>query len=116
MSITVLTSNPRGLIEKINKFVSEGKSQTWEIDSDGDFTHSPEQWKNEAWFTVSFINEDSIVFGMLPPIGDVITSEVYAIYHGRFSEMLLSHFDEDFSEIQISSLASKYDRIKSVSL
>ncbi|MDE6192726.1 MAG: hypothetical protein K2M83_01910 [Muribaculaceae bacterium] len=116
MSLTVLTSTPQALLEKINKFVREGKSQTWEIDADGDFTYKPEQWKNEAWFTVSLIKEDFIVFGMWPPVGKTISSEVYAVFHGRFLEMLLTHFDEDFTEIQISALATKYDRIKSISL
>ena len=106
---------PRELLEKINRFIREGNSQTWEIDSDGDFTHIPEQWKNKAWLTV-FLTDESIVFGIWPPAGKTISTEVYAVYHGRFSEMLLAHFDEDFTDIRISSLPTEYDRIKSISL
>lgn len=36
----------------------------------------------------------------------------YAIYHGRFVEMLLAHFDHQCDSIDVSSLGTKYDRIK----
>mgnify|MGYP000431422721 CR=1 FL=1 len=36
---------------------------------------------------------------------------VYAAYHGRFAEMLLSHFDSKIDRIEISSLASSGDMV-----
>ena len=45
MSITVSTTEPRQLLDKITKYVKDGNNQTWEIDEDDDFTHSPERHK-----------------------------------------------------------------------
>ncbi len=36
--------------------------------------------------------------------GIPISIPEYAIYHGRFSEMLLAHFDHDFDYIYITAL------------
>ena len=30
---------------------------------------------------------------------------IYAVYHGRFAEMLLTYFDEEIETVEISSLA-----------
>jgi len=37
--------------------------------------------------------------------------EAYAVYHGRFIEMLLAHFDEGFSEAFATAQATGDDRI-----
>lgn len=36
--------------------------------------------------------------------------ETYAVYHGRFSEMLLAHFDDEFSNVYSTAQKTKYDR------
>lgn len=33
--------------------------------------------------------------------------EIYGIYHGRFIEMLLSHFDDSFSNASATALQDK---------
>jgi hypothetical protein len=38
---------------------------------------------------------------------------VYGVYHGRFVEMLLNHFDNRFSEATVTALPSKGDRTRS---
>lgn len=35
----------------------------------------------------------------------------YGVYHGRFSEMLLTHFDNEITSIQLTSLPDDYDNI-----
>lgn len=114
MSIKVLTSNPRDLKDQINKYIVDGRISTWEVDADGDYTHSPEQWKNQAWFKIHY-TQDGMVLGIWPPSNKNISIEIYAVYHGRFSEMLLSHFDSEFSKIIISSMPTEYDRIEPIS-
>jgi len=38
----------------------------------------------------------------------------YAVYHGRFVEMLLTHFDKECDAIEVSPLATSYDRVKAL--
>ena len=33
----------------------------------------------------------------------------YAVYHGRFVEMLLAHFNKECDAIEVSPLATNYD-------
>ena len=40
-----------------------------------------------------------------------LSKEAYAVYHGRFIEMLLAHFDEEFSEAFGTAKATKDDRV-----
>lgn len=112
MSIKVYTATPRRLRTAIREAIEDGSITTWEIDADGDFTHSPDQWRDRAWMHVAEINpKESILFGIIGRKGYDVTGEEYALYHGRFAEMLLAHFDRYFVRIEISALATRHDRI-----
>ena len=50
------------------------------------------------------------MLNVIPP-KKTVTMEAYAVYHGRFIEMLLAHFDDDFSEAFATAQASGEDRI-----
>jgi len=106
--ITITGSNPADLLAKIRKAIDDGHVTTWEYDTEGDFTHitSDKQWYKEAWFRPSEENGD-LIFGIVGTKGTMMTKVLYGIYHGRFSEMLLSHFDKDFSSLALSALAVK---------
>jgi hypothetical protein len=45
-----------------------------------------------------------ITFTIVPPKGTKITKEVYGVFHGRFTEMLLTHFDTQISNVTASSM------------
>lgn len=96
MAITVNTSNPRALLNAIRKAIDEKKVETWEYDKDGDFTHKPEQWHNAAWLR-PVVGNGVLQFGLLGPQNKPMTKLIYGVYHGRFIEMLLTHFDNDFT-------------------
>lgn len=105
MALIVKTNNSLELLKNIEKEMQNGNIVTWKIDNDGDYTYSPEQWCNKAWFhKYSRENEHDIVrFGIIGNQKRKMTSSLYAIYHARFLEMLLSHFDEIIENIQITS-------------
>jgi hypothetical protein len=46
------------------------------------------------------------------PVQLAALSDVYAVYHGRFAEMLLAHFDKEFSEARASAMPAAADIIK----
>ena len=109
MSITVATSNPAGLLAAIKKAIDDKHIETWEYDNDGDFTHSPQQWRNSAWLRPK-IESGKLMFGLVGPTGVDMTKSVYGVYHGRFIEMLLTHFDTDFTGARASALGDSYDK------
>lgn len=55
---------PKVLLGNILEQIDNGVIDTWEIDSDGDLTHTPYQWKGEAWFRYR-PNESELIFGIV---------------------------------------------------
>ena len=110
MAIHFTTTNPSGLLAAFKKAIDDKKIETWSYDGDGDFTHTPPQWKNQAWL------RPSVTSGLLTlhflARNDVKTSkEVYAVYHGRFIESMLAHFDEMFGTADATALPVVGDRV-----
>jgi len=104
-------TTPQELLDEIRAKMGTTEIDTWTLDSDGDFTHSTPQWNKKAWLR-PMVKDTNLVFRILPPRTSTISSTVYAIYHGRFIEMLLRHFDESFTEAKASSLPSNGDIIR----
>lgn len=110
MSVRVLCSNPQQLVNEIKAAIRAGNVQTWELDADGDFTHTPEQWKNKAWFR-PVIESDRVVFKIMGRKSTRMKTGEYAAYHGHFIEMLLNHFDGRFSTATATAQATDGDQV-----
>ena len=95
MAIIIKCDNPARLLKKIKLAIDNDEVETWSYDEDGDFTHTPAQWKYEAWLE-PHIHTGELRFGILRRKDIVLTDYIYGVYHGRFIEMLLNHFDEEF--------------------
>lgn len=114
MAIYVSSSNPQLLVDKIYEAISQGDIDTWLIDKlhNNCLTHktSDNQWFRKAWIGYQ-IEPEQVVFYMIGRAGVSINVTEYAIYHGRFTEMLLAHFDHDFDYIHTSALLNPdYDQ------
>lgn len=110
MAIIFKTQNPEILLKDFKKKIDDGVIQSWSYDQDGDFTHTPDQWKNKAWLR-SKIRSNELVFFIIKPINQGISSLVYAVYHGRFIESMLAHCDSLFSSANASAFPSENDQI-----
>jgi hypothetical protein len=104
------SSLPQQLLSNIKKAIDAGTIATWKYDSDGDFTHTPDQWRSKAWLRPQVIN-GVLRFTILIPASTLRSCEVYAVYHGRFIEMMLAHFDKSFDNVAASALLSAPDAI-----
>ena len=111
MAIYVKTNTPEMLVENIKKKIDEHKIDTWSVDSDNDFTHNVDQWRNRAWMRHK-IESGRVVFYVICRSDANMKIVEYAIYHGRFVEMLLTHFDKECDAIEVSPLATSYDIVK----
>jgi hypothetical protein len=112
MAIVVKTDQPRALLSAIRAAIDNGAIETWSYDADGDFTHTPAQWKHKAWLRPSIADGD-LIFTTVAPQKTAMTKAVYAVYHGRFIEMLLRHFDVSFSVARATALPSHGDSVGS---
>lgn len=101
---------PKKLWGNILEQIDNGVIDTWEIDSDGDLTNTSYQWRGEAWFRCRQ-NGNELIFGIVARRDKKMSKAIYGLYHGRFAEMLLTHFDTQIKEIRISSMPEKYDLI-----
>jgi hypothetical protein len=110
MAIVVVSTVPSALLAGIKKDIDGGKIDTWEYDADGDFTHSPDQWRYKAWLRPT-LQEDRVIFRIMPPVKTHMSRAVYAVYHGRFVEMLLAHFDTKFSVARVTAMPSHGDSV-----
>lgn len=108
MAIIITNSNPSELLKKIYKAIDDKKVVTWSYDKDKDLTHQTTQWENKAWFRPK-IYPNELRFGILGRNDIKLSREVYAIYHGRFIEMLLAHFDSDFGHSIATSQKTEPD-------
>jgi hypothetical protein len=100
--ILIPANDPARLLADIKLAIDAKRIRTWSYDDDGDFTHTAEQWLREAWLR-PVLQKEHLQLVIIPPRDTHISSTIYAIYHGRFVEMVLRHFDGTLSgQIQVS--------------
>lgn len=111
MAVRFETETPKKLLAAFKKAIDDGHVVTWSYDAKGDFTHSVEQWKHKAWLRPKITEGESLVMAIIRPQGKNISSEVYAIYHGRFIEAMLRHCDEIFVTARASAMPESGDLV-----
>jgi len=109
MAIHFKTTTPKKLIAEFKKAIDDGKVVTWSYDNDGDFTHTAQQWKSLAWLRPRIKEGEELILVIVKPQNSKISSEVYAIYHGRFIESMLVHCDSLFTNAVATSLPADGD-------
>lgn len=100
------------VVEEIHNLIDSGKIKVWSYDKDGDFTHNSTQWSGLSWFR-HYESQDGddwdLKFGIIGNKKFDMTRALYGIYHGRFTEMLLTYFDKDISEFKITPMKDEND-------
>lgn len=107
--ITFSTPNPHQLLASLKDAIKKGHVNAWS-DENGDFTHTPVQWARKAWLRPT-IQGSELRFAIIRPQNAGVNSEVYAVYHGRFIEMMLAHFDRQFTDSAATALATLTDQV-----
>jgi hypothetical protein len=109
MSLHFATSTPKKLLDAFKKAIDDGKVVTWSYDTDNDFTHTAQQWKSLAWLRPRVVEGKDLIFSIVKPTNGKISTEVYAVYHGRFIESMLVHCDSMFTDARATSLPADGD-------
>jgi hypothetical protein len=95
MAIIIKTNDPEGLLKSIYKAIDDMKVVTWSYDRDGDFTNITDQWKQLAWLH-PYVHPGELRLGIVKAKDTKMTNVVYGVYHGRFIEMVVTQFDDQF--------------------
>ena len=98
------TASPKTLLAKIKDAIAAGHVTTWSCDADGDFTHTPPQWRAKAWLRPIVVPGKALKLNIIFAVSTENRREVYAVYHGRMLEMMLAHFDSNFDTSTASAL------------
>jgi hypothetical protein len=108
MAINFATTTPNKLLAAFKKAIDDKKVLTWAYDKDGDFYHTPEQWKDKAWLRPSVLDGQMLTLNYLTRTTTTSKPD-YAVYHGRFIETMLSHCDELFTTGSATSMPTNSD-------
>lgn len=114
--ITIKTADSNQLVAAITTEIKEGKIETWNCqfyNSFDYFTHTSVQWLRKAWLKPC-IKPNEVSFTIVYPNGKTANRVIEGIYYGRFIGMLLTHFPNRFSSIEVQSEFSIYERLEKI--
>jgi hypothetical protein len=111
MALRFITNTPNKLLSTFKKAIDDGHVDTWSYDKDGDFTHTPPQWNKLAWLRPSVVDGEKLIFKIIRPQNSTVSTEVYAVYHGRFIESMLAHCNQLFTDARATATADSGDLI-----
>ena|ERR1700722_956481 len=108
MAIYFLTEQPSNLLLSFKKAIDAGHVTTWAYDTNGDFTHTAQQWIHLAWLRPSSAS-GKLVFNIVKPRNAKISWEVYGVYQGRFIESVIIHCHGLFTSAQATASPTRGD-------
>jgi hypothetical protein len=110
MAINFETTDPAQLLASYKEAIREKKVLTWAVDDDGDFYHTPDQWKNRGWLRPD-ISLGRLTMNFVCNKGFVTRPADYGVLHGRFIESMLTHCDRLFTTASATAMPTNSDII-----
>jgi hypothetical protein len=115
MAIYFGTTQPTTLLSTIKHAIDAGHVETWRYqNSEGKdyFTHTTpdRQWDGKAWLLPRITSGD-LTFNIIRPSGGSVSRSVYAVFHGRFIEMMVNHFPDEFTLARATPNAAAGDLV-----
>ena len=107
--ISIYAAQPGILLQNLKKAARLQKISPWECDNEGDFTQARVKERRKAWLRPS-AGGNVLNFSFLGPQDVVLDQAAYAFYHGRFLEMLVTHFADQFAEASVTAQPDGSDR------
>jgi hypothetical protein len=110
MAVRAFTDDPDKLLSALKAAIARGAIETWQIDSDGDLTHTSTQWGRRAWMRPR-VMEDRLLFNIIASKKEKMSKTIYGVYHGRLIQTLLIHFDDKITTVSATAVGTKGDNI-----
>ena len=104
MKIDALTNTPQQIVDAINKAIKDGDLKTWKrVENDKKetlYSHTPEQWDEKAMVKPN-VHKDRTTFTITWwSKNEEPSLEVKGYILGRFTEILLVHFQAYFTKLE----------------
>ncbi|MDD3787284.1 MAG: hypothetical protein PHO94_01145 [Petrimonas sp.] len=111
MAIIIKTDHPDLLLDQIYEAIDAKKADKWLRMPDGRITYGALLWKNEAFFKPQiWVDDNELRFGLLKRKDRKhISSKLYATFHTKFIETMLTHFDTRFTSITATAVKAEPD-------
>lgn len=103
MALIVNTPQPEALLNHIEQAIDARDIRTWSYDSAEDFTMTADKWRDRAWMRPELLPE-ALKFRFVGNKNIVTSKTLYAVFHGRLTEMLLTRFDDQFTGINATAM------------
>lgn len=113
MAINFETDTPRKLLSTFKKAIDDGHVVTWRYDDDGDFIHTPDQWKDYGWLRPTIYEGKRLTLNFIARKSKITTRPAYGVWHGRFIESMLMHCDDLFTIGAATAAATNSDTLSS---
>ncbi|HZR89966.1 MAG TPA: hypothetical protein VFB02_24440 [Bradyrhizobium sp.] len=110
MAVRAFTDQAETLLSAIKRGVAEGRVTTWKIDRDGDLTLVDENFAYKAWMRPKIL-KDRLLFNIIGKKGEDMSTRVYAVYHSRLIQMLLTYFDTGLTTATATALPTSQDQV-----
>lgn len=102
MAIRIFTEKPKSFVTAIRTAIDDDQVRTWDYDAKGRFNHTAPQWSGSAVITPSIVDGKSITFLIQYADGKQnFPDGAYAVFQGRFVEMLTQHFGAKFAWLAV---------------
>lgn len=111
MAIYFTTNTPKKLLLTFKKIVGEGRVAEWTCDRDDDFTLTEAPWGRLAWLHPSVVEKERLILNIIRAQNASISDEVYAIYHGKFVQAMLTHCKNQFASANATALPEGADSV-----
>ncbi|MBM2715845.1 hypothetical protein JQK88_32565 [Mesorhizobium caraganae] len=110
MAVRAFTDRPDALLTAIRSGIAEGVVHGWRMDQDGDLTLNSPNLANQAWMRPKIL-PDRLLFNIVGAQNKDMSTNLYAIYHARLVQMLLTHFDTKIKTASATALPTTGDQV-----
>ena len=101
MAILIKTANPQELLLSIKQAMDDRRVRDWTYNPEGEFTRTQIEAESKHWLRARIV-EDTLVFKLQQSCTGQASHATFGVYHGRFIEMLFTHFRSKISMIMIT--------------
>lgn len=113
MAVFFTCEEPQALLNafqaRIDQSEPKGSITTWVRSEDRRFyTQRAEGWARKAWFRPS-VSQTTLVFNIVKPANQNISTVAYAYYHGHLIETFMAHFDHMFADARATAMPAAND-------
>jgi hypothetical protein len=110
MAVRAFTDRPEELLSALKRGIAEGQVIGWKIDEDGDLTLTSENFANRAWMRPKVL-PDRLLFNILGNKSGQMSKRLYAVYHARLVQILLTYFDTKLKTATATALPTSGDKV-----